>query len=149
MLDGMNGDKENEKAASPILPALAMVGIIVARTFDVLPLSDHLTRAFLFIPLFCVFLMRIHRETVYKVRMFTHRAPPSRLMSRPAELLQMPLFRTRLLGVRQLVSGESSSQRGTGISAHTYRLSEHHTAAPRFSGTCSTRNVAGNGVERQ
>jgi hypothetical protein len=77
MLDGMNGDKENEKAASPILPALAMVGIIVARTFDVLPLSDHLTRAFLFIPLFCVFLMRIHRETVYKVQTYVARQPIS------------------------------------------------------------------------
>lgn len=66
MLDGVDGDKENEKAASPVWPALAMVSIIVARTFELLPLSDHLTRSFLFIPLFCVFLMRIHRETVYK-----------------------------------------------------------------------------------
>eukprot|EP00241_Pyramimonas_parkeae_P002184 CAMPEP_0114247074 /NCGR_PEP_ID=MMETSP0058-20121206/12824_1 /TAXON_ID=36894 /ORGANISM="Pyramimonas parkeae, CCMP726" /LENGTH=430 /DNA_ID=CAMNT_0001360347 /DNA_START=276 /DNA_END=1568 /DNA_ORIENTATION=- len=67
MLDGTGGDKENEKPpASPVLPALGMVAVIVARTFGYLTLNDHLTRALLFIPLFTVFLMRIHRETVYK-----------------------------------------------------------------------------------
>lgn len=60
--------QENEKPpASPVLPALGMVAVIVARTFGYLTLNDHLTRALLFIPLFTVFLMRIHRETVYKV----------------------------------------------------------------------------------
>jgi peptidoglycan/LPS O-acetylase OafA/YrhL len=67
MLDGVDGDKENEKApASPLVPAIAMVGIIVLRTLGYLTLNDHLTRALLFIPLFTLFLMNVHRETIYK-----------------------------------------------------------------------------------
>ena len=60
--------QENEKApASPLVPAIAMVGIIVLRTLGYLTLNDHLTRALLFIPLFTLFLMNVHRETIYKV----------------------------------------------------------------------------------
>jgi len=67
MMDGVEGDKENEKSPmSPLLPAIAMIGIIVARTFNFLTLNDHLTRAILFIPLFTLFLMNVHRETIYK-----------------------------------------------------------------------------------
>jgi len=67
MLDGVDGDKEKDKSpASPVLPLLGMVAVIVARTLGYLPLNDPLTRVLLFLPMFTVFIMRVHRETVYR-----------------------------------------------------------------------------------
>eukprot|EP00240_Pyramimonas_obovata_P001458 CAMPEP_0118935620 /NCGR_PEP_ID=MMETSP1169-20130426/15743_1 /TAXON_ID=36882 /ORGANISM="Pyramimonas obovata, Strain CCMP722" /LENGTH=495 /DNA_ID=CAMNT_0006878677 /DNA_START=48 /DNA_END=1535 /DNA_ORIENTATION=+ len=66
MLDGVDGDKENEKKpASPLVPVVAMVALLVARGLGYIPLNDPLVRVLIFLPLFVLFLMRTHRETVY------------------------------------------------------------------------------------
>jgi peptidoglycan/LPS O-acetylase OafA/YrhL len=49
---------------SVLLPLLGLVGITVARAAGWLPLNDPLTRCLLFIPLFIVVVMRLHRNTV-------------------------------------------------------------------------------------
>lgn len=66
MLDGVDGDTEDKKPpASAAVVALGMVGVLVARTFSWLSLNDPLTRVLIFLPLFTIFLMRVHRQTVY------------------------------------------------------------------------------------
>ena len=52
-------------AASPVVPLLGMVGVILARAMGWLTLNDALTRGLLFIPLFTLFVMRVHTQTVY------------------------------------------------------------------------------------
>eukprot|EP00439_Symbiodinium_sp_Y106_P063026 s1999_g9.t1 len=66
MLDGAEGEEKAPKTsiASTGLPLLAMVAVIVLRALGVLQLSDLLTRAVIFIPLFLYFLMSAHRASV-------------------------------------------------------------------------------------
>eukprot|EP00930_Biecheleria_cincta_P022672 TRINITY_DN16529_c0_g1_i1.p1 TRINITY_DN16529_c0_g1~~TRINITY_DN16529_c0_g1_i1.p1 ORF type:complete len:527 (-),score=83.38 TRINITY_DN16529_c0_g1_i1:197-1777(-) len=66
MLDGAEGE---EKAPSTSimntgLPLIGMAGIIILRALGVVQLSDLLTRAVIFIPLFLSFLMGAHRASV-------------------------------------------------------------------------------------
>merc|ERR1719215_899771 len=56
--------KPAELVGSSISVLLAMVGIIVFRAVGVITLNDMLVRSLAFIPLWVVFLMRIHRESV-------------------------------------------------------------------------------------
>jgi len=66
MLDGVEGDTENEKKpASPVVPVVGMLALLVARGLGYIPLNDPLIRVLIFLPLFTLFLMRTHRETVY------------------------------------------------------------------------------------
>jgi len=66
MLDGVDGDKENEKPpASPLIPVAGMVALLVARGLGYIQMNDPLVRVLFFLPLFTMFLMRTHRETVY------------------------------------------------------------------------------------
>ncbi|KAL4443533.1 hypothetical protein ABPG75_011270 [Micractinium tetrahymenae] len=51
-------------AGSALLPLLGCVGITVARALGYLPLNDPLTRALLFVPLFTLAIMRLHRQTL-------------------------------------------------------------------------------------
>lgn len=66
MLDGAEGEEKAPKTSSLStgLPLLAMVGVILLRAQGVLQLSDYLTRAIIFIPLFLSFLMAAHRSSV-------------------------------------------------------------------------------------
>jgi peptidoglycan/LPS O-acetylase OafA/YrhL len=68
MLDGAEG--EDKAPATNImstgLPLIGMVGIIILRALGVVQLSDLLTRAVIFIPLFLSFLMGAHRASVVK-----------------------------------------------------------------------------------
>jgi peptidoglycan/LPS O-acetylase OafA/YrhL len=63
MLDGVEGETKTN-SLSTALPLLAMLGITALRAFEIIGLSDLLTRAIFFIPLFLNFLMAIHRSTV-------------------------------------------------------------------------------------
>eukprot|EP00445_Apocalathium_hangoei_P063906 CAMPEP_0204123466 /NCGR_PEP_ID=MMETSP0361-20130328/9308_1 /ASSEMBLY_ACC=CAM_ASM_000343 /TAXON_ID=268821 /ORGANISM="Scrippsiella Hangoei, Strain SHTV-5" /LENGTH=311 /DNA_ID=CAMNT_0051074925 /DNA_START=1 /DNA_END=936 /DNA_ORIENTATION=+ len=58
---------ENTGASIPIL--LTLLSIIGLRAAGIVELNDMLVRSLAFIPLWCVFLMRIHRETVAKSAM--------------------------------------------------------------------------------
>jgi len=66
MLDGAEGEEKAPKTnvLSTALPLLGMVAVIVLRAMGVLQLSDLLTRALVFIPLFLSFLMSAHRASV-------------------------------------------------------------------------------------
>ena len=55
---------EPKPAGSALLPALGLLGITLARAAGYLPLNDPLTRALLFVPLFTLLVMRLHRQTV-------------------------------------------------------------------------------------
>ena len=59
------GGEPGTLAASPAVPFLGMVAVIVARAVGALPLNDMLARGALFIPLFTAFVMRVHQQTVY------------------------------------------------------------------------------------
>lgn len=74
MLEGVddegNPTQEATKPAlggSAVLPALGLLGITLARAAGVLTLNDPLTRGLLFVPLFTVLVMNLHRNTL-KVR---------------------------------------------------------------------------------
>uniref|UniRef100_A0A6T1MB48 Acyltransferase 3 domain-containing protein n=1 Tax=Alexandrium monilatum TaxID=311494 RepID=A0A6T1MB48_9DINO len=66
MLDGAKDEEEAPKtgSASVLLPLVGMAGVILLRATGVLALSDMLTRAVIFIPLFLLFLMAAHRASV-------------------------------------------------------------------------------------
>mmetsp|Transcript_56975 Transcript_56975/g.133266 ORF Transcript_56975/g.133266 Transcript_56975/m.133266 type:complete len:524 (-) Transcript_56975:239-1810(-) len=66
MLDGADGEEKAPKTSivNTGLPLLAMVGVIILRALGVMELSDLLTRAVIFIPLFLYFLMSAHRASV-------------------------------------------------------------------------------------
>lgn len=66
MLDGAEGEEKapNTSALTTALPLLGMVAVILLRAYGVLQLSDLLTRAVIFIPLFLSFLMGAHRASV-------------------------------------------------------------------------------------
>ena len=55
---------EPKPAGSALLPALGLLGITLARAAGYLPLNDPLTRGLLFVPLFTLLLMRLHRQTI-------------------------------------------------------------------------------------
>jgi peptidoglycan/LPS O-acetylase OafA/YrhL len=57
--------------ASAALPALALLGITLARAAGYLPLNDPLTRGALFVPLFTLLLTRLHRNTLAGARGLT------------------------------------------------------------------------------
>lgn len=63
-------EEENNKTPavvqSALLPALGLIAITVARAFGILQLNDALTRGFMFVPLFIILLMRLHRNTLVK-----------------------------------------------------------------------------------
>jgi peptidoglycan/LPS O-acetylase OafA/YrhL len=68
MLDGV--DDEGKPLASPpphpgsaLLPAAGLVGITLARAAGWVALNDPLTRGLVFIPLFTLLVMRLHRHT--------------------------------------------------------------------------------------
>lgn len=66
MLDGAEGESEAPKvnALSTLLPILGMVAVVLLRATGVLALSDLLTRALIFMPLFLRFMMSAHRASV-------------------------------------------------------------------------------------
>lgn len=66
MLDDAEGEEKAPKtnALSTASPLVAMVAVIILRAMGVLQLSDLLTRAVIFIPLFLSFLMAAHRSSV-------------------------------------------------------------------------------------
>ena len=70
MLDGTSPDKKKRQtnALSTIVPLMFMVGLIAARAYGLLEVSDLLFRAVAFVPLFLRFLMAAHRNTVANVR---------------------------------------------------------------------------------
>lgn len=55
-------------ALSTAFPLLIMVGLMAARAFGVLNMSDMLFRSVLFVPLFLRFLMAAHRNTVKSIQ---------------------------------------------------------------------------------
>lgn len=58
-------DTDEEKATgSALIPLAAMVGLVVARALGLVSMNDMIVRALVFIPLFLVFLMRLHRTSV-------------------------------------------------------------------------------------
>lgn len=62
--DGKPVAGEPKPAGSALLPALGLLGITLARAAGYLPLNDPLTRALLFVPLFTLLIMRLHRQTI-------------------------------------------------------------------------------------
>mmetsp|Transcript_17343 Transcript_17343/g.41064 ORF Transcript_17343/g.41064 Transcript_17343/m.41064 type:complete len:516 (-) Transcript_17343:92-1639(-) len=66
MLDGADGEEKAPKTniLGTALPLLGMVAVIILRAMGVIQLSDLLTRAVIFIPLFLYFLMSAHRASV-------------------------------------------------------------------------------------
>lgn len=49
---------------SALLPLLGIVGVTVARAFGWIQLNDPLTRGLIFIPLFILLLVRLHKQTL-------------------------------------------------------------------------------------
>mmetsp|Transcript_75413 Transcript_75413/g.182203 ORF Transcript_75413/g.182203 Transcript_75413/m.182203 type:complete len:279 (+) Transcript_75413:1075-1911(+) len=66
MLDGAEGEEKAPASgqASVLLPLVGMVGVVLLRATGALALSDMLTRAAVFMPLFLLFLMAAHRASV-------------------------------------------------------------------------------------
>ncbi|CAK0847192.1 unnamed protein product [Prorocentrum cordatum] len=66
MLDGADGEEKAPKTGpmSTLLPLVGMVAVILLRATGVIALSDMLTRALIFMPLFLAFLMAAHRASV-------------------------------------------------------------------------------------
>ena len=61
---GAEGAAGRKGGVPPAALAAAMGGLLLARAAGVFALNDMLTRGFLFIPLFCWFLVRVHRVTL-------------------------------------------------------------------------------------
>jgi len=59
----LDDPRDAGKTGSPIIPALSMILLLVARAAGIVELNDMLIRSAVFIPLWIVFLMRIHRES--------------------------------------------------------------------------------------
>jgi len=59
----LDDPRDAGKTGSPIVPAMAMILLLVARAAGVVELNDMLIRSVVFIPMWIVFLMRIHRES--------------------------------------------------------------------------------------
>jgi hypothetical protein len=76
MLDAVDDDGKPSKTAPPaagsaVLPALGLVAITVARAAGFLPLNDALTRGLLFVPLFLLLVINLHRNTLAGSKGFT------------------------------------------------------------------------------
>ena len=76
MLDSVDDEGKPSKdppppAGSALLPALGLVAITVARAAGFLPLNDALTRGLLFVPLFLLLVINLHRNTVAGSKGFT------------------------------------------------------------------------------
>lgn len=75
MVDGIDDEgkpaSSTPAAGSVLLPALGLVGITLARTAGWLTLNDPLTRCLLFVPLFTVLLVNLHRNTLAGPKGFT------------------------------------------------------------------------------
>jgi hypothetical protein len=69
--EGKPLDTPPAPAGSALLPALALLGITAARAAGWLALNDPLTRALLFVPLFTLLVVRIHRNTLQGAKGFT------------------------------------------------------------------------------
>jgi hypothetical protein len=69
--EGKPLDTPPAPAGSALLPALALLGITAARAAGWLTLNDPLTRALLFVPLFTLLVVRIHRNTLQGAKGFT------------------------------------------------------------------------------
>jgi len=65
MLDGTDGEKKPGVSLTETLgPLIGMIAIVVLRATGVVALSDMLTRSLIFMPLFSLFLMGLHRASV-------------------------------------------------------------------------------------
>lgn len=65
MLDGTEGEKAPKASAvATAFPVVGMIAVILARAVGIVQISDLLTRAVIFIPLFLLFLMAAHRASV-------------------------------------------------------------------------------------
>mmetsp|Transcript_68431 Transcript_68431/g.127702 ORF Transcript_68431/g.127702 Transcript_68431/m.127702 type:complete len:530 (+) Transcript_68431:73-1662(+) len=65
MLDGVEGDKTPKPSLmDTVAPFLGMVGIILLRATGVVCISDMLVRPLIFMPLFLLFLMGLHRASL-------------------------------------------------------------------------------------
>ena len=51
-------------AGSALIPLVGIAGVTVARAFGWIALNDPLTRGLIFIPLFTLLLMRLHKQTL-------------------------------------------------------------------------------------
>lgn len=51
-------------AGSALLPLLGIIGVTVGRAFGWIQLNDPLTRGLVFIPLFILLLIRLHKQTL-------------------------------------------------------------------------------------
>eukprot|EP00775_Hariotina_reticulata_P010853 gene10853-11007_t len=75
MIDGVDDDgkpsSSTPAAGSVLLPALGLLAITLARTAGWLTLNDPLTRCLLFVPLFTVLLVNLHRNTLAGPKGFT------------------------------------------------------------------------------
>jgi hypothetical protein len=69
--EGKPLDTPPAPAGSALGPALALLGITAARAAGWLTLNDPLTRALLFVPLFTLLVVRIHRNTLQGAKGFT------------------------------------------------------------------------------
>lgn len=68
MLDKVEGEDSTQATSKwltkPITVFAGMIGMLVLRAANVLAINDGLARSAIFIPLWCLFMMQIHRETV-------------------------------------------------------------------------------------
>lgn len=60
----LDNPKDAGQTGSPAVPLTAMIGVIVLRAAGVIELNDMLIRSVVVMPLWIVFLMRIHRQSV-------------------------------------------------------------------------------------
>jgi len=67
MLDGTDGEEAPKTGmADTVLPLVTMIGLILLRATGLIALSDMIVRPLIFMPLFCLFLMGLHRASIKK-----------------------------------------------------------------------------------
>jgi len=59
----LDGEQDSGKTASPMWPLIGMLSIIGLRAKGIITINDMLVRTIAFIPLWIVFLMRLHRQS--------------------------------------------------------------------------------------
>lgn len=94
MTDSLEGNNTNTTTTqSALWPAVGLIAITIARAFGVLQLNDALTRGLLFVPLFIVLLMQLHRNTIRKTE---HRFSFVEFLSHPwlayLGVISFPIF---------------------------------------------------------
>jgi hypothetical protein len=62
--EGRPSNQPPPPAGSALLPVLGLLGVTAARAAGWLPLNDPLTRGLLFVPLFIMLVMTLHRQTL-------------------------------------------------------------------------------------